>query len=314
MGRTTTTAWRAAAVLALLVLAQPAARAFSPDVLASVVSVLPEWPDTASRPEEPEGSAVAVLAGGYLATNVHVLGAARRLRVRLHDGRLMDAEIVGRDGLTDIALIRVGLDLPVPEMGPEPALAAPVCAVGNAFGLDLSVTCGVVSAVHRTGTGFNPVEDFIQTDAAINPGGSGGALVDARGRLVGLVSAIFTKGSDANIGVNFAASLRLVMRVATDLKEHGRVRRGKSGLRVEDLTDAARATMAGARITRVTPGGAAELAGLAAGDVVTAIGGRQIAKASDVTGAMYLHRPGESAGVTVLRDGAARLFTVVPRP
>ena len=219
-----------------------------------------------------------------------------------------------RDGLTDIALIRVGLDLPVPEMGPEPALAAPVCAVGNAFGLDLSVTCGVVSAVHRTGTGFNPVEDFIQTDAAINPGGSGGALVDARGRLVGLVSAIFTKGSDANIGVNFAASLRLVMRVATDLKEHGRVRRGKSGLRVEDLTDAARATMAGARITRVTPGGAAELAGLAAGDVVTAIGGRRIAKASDVTGAMYLHRPGESAGVTVLRNGAARLFTVVPRP
>ena len=314
MGRNSKTAWRAAAVLALLVHAQPAASAFSSDVLASVVSVLPEWPDAASRPEEPEGSAVAVLAGGYLATNVHVLGRAERLRVRLHDGRLMDAEIVGRDGPTDIALIRVGLDLPVPATGPEPALAAPVCAVGNAFGLDLSITCGVVSAIHRTGTGFNPVEDFIQTDAAINPGGSGGALLDAQGRLIGMVSAIFTKGSDANIGVNFATSLRLVMRVAADLKEHGRVRRGKSGLRVGDLTDSERAERAGARITRVTPGGAAEQAGLAARDIVTAIGGRRIVKASDVTGAMYLHRPGEPVEVTVLRNGAARVFTLVPKP
>jgi S1-C subfamily serine protease len=314
MGCNSKTAWLAAAVLVLPVLAQPPARAFSPDVLASVVSVLPEWPDAASRPEEPEGSAVAVLAGGYLATNVHVLGRAKRLRVRLHDGRLMDAEIIGRDGPTDIALIRVGLDLPVPEAGPEPALADPVCAVGNAFGLDLSVTCGVVSAVHRTGTGFNPVEDFIQTDAAINPGGSGGALVDARGRLVGMVSAIFTKQSDANIGVNFAASLRLVMRVVTDLKELGRVRRGKSGLRVENLADAERVKLTGARIIRVTPGGAAEQAGLVAGDIVTAIDDRRIVKASDVTGAMYLHRPGDPARVRVLRDGAAHTFTLVPTP
>jgi S1-C subfamily serine protease len=314
MGCNSNTAWLAAAVLVLPVFAQPAARAFSPDVLASVVSVLPEWPNATSRPEEPEGSAVAVLAGGYLATNVHVLGRAQRLRVRLHDGRLMDAEIIGRDGPTDIALIRIGLDLPVPEAGPEPALADPVCAVGNAFGLDLSVTCGVVSAVHRTGTGFNPVEDFIQTDAAINPGGSGGALVDARGRLVGLVSAIFTKQSDANIGVNFAASLRLVMRVAADLKEHGRVRRGKSGLRVENLADAERVKLTGARIIRVTPGGAAEQAGLVAGDIVTAIDDRRIVKASDVTGAMYLHRPGDPARVRVLRDGAAQTFTLVPTP
>ncbi len=189
-----------------------------------------------------------------------------------------------------------------------------MCAVGNAFGLGLSVTCGVVSAVHRTGTGFNPVEDFIQTDAAINPGGSGGALVDAEGRLVGLVSAIFTKRSDANIGVNFAASLRLVMRVVADLKEHGRVRRGKSGLRVEDLTDAERATLAGARIVGVTPGGAAAQAGLAGGDIITALAGRPVAKASDVSGAIYLHRPGEPFRVTVLRDGAARTFTLVPKP
>ena len=147
------------------------------------------------------------------------------------------AEIIGRDPLTDIALLKIDMDLPLLIPGPEPALGDKVCALGNPSGLGLSLSCGVVSALHRTGTGFNPMEDFIQTDAAVNPGGSGGALLDGDDRLVGLVSAIFTKDSDANIGVNFAASHALVMRVTEDLAAHGRVIRGKSGLRVEDLDD-----------------------------------------------------------------------------
>ncbi|MFQ5785630.1 MAG: S1C family serine protease [Alphaproteobacteria bacterium] len=299
-----------AAVVALMLAGAAPARAFDPAILQSVVSVLPEWPDSARLPEAPEGTAVAVLEGGYLATNVHVLGRAKRLRIRLDDGRVLPAEIVGIDPPTDIALIKAPLDLPVPETAPAPALGAPVCAIGNQFGLGLSVTCGVVSALNRTGAGFNPIEDFIQTDATVNPGGSGGALIDGTGRLVGLVSAIFTKKSDADIGVNFAASMALVMRVVEDLRAHGRVIRGRLGLAVADLDLDERRSGAGARVMRVAPDSGAAAAGLAPGDIVVAVAGRPIRKASDVTAAVQLHRIGDSFAVTYLRGGARREVTV----
>ncbi len=299
-----------AALVALMLAAGPAA-AFDPSALESVVSVLPDWPSDQPLPERPEGSGVAILAGGYIATNGHVLGDAKSLRVRLADGRILAAEIVGVDRLTDIALIKAPVELPLREIAPPPPLGATVCAIGNPFGLGLSVTCGVVSAVHRTGTGFNPIEDFIQTDATVNPGASGGALLDADGRLVGMISAIFTKGADADIGVNFAASAGLVMRVVEDLAQHGRVIRGQSGLRVADLDEAERT---GARITRVVPGGSADVAGLAAGDVITAIGTRAIHRASDVTSAIHMHRPGARIAVTYLRDGARHVVDIELRP
>ena len=163
--------------------------------------------------EEPEGTAVAIKPGGYLVTNFHVIRRALSISVRLTDGRLLTAEVVGVDPLTDLALIKVPEDITVLPIGQEPPLADPVCAIGNQFGLGLSVTCGVVSATHRTGTGFNQIEDFIQTDATVNPGASGGALVNDQNQLIGVLSAIFTKKSDANLGVNFAASTRLVLRV-----------------------------------------------------------------------------------------------------
>ncbi len=294
----------AAVALICLGLVAGAARSFEPRILESVVSVLPEWPDGAGRGAAPEGSAVAVMEGGYLATNDHVLGGATRVEVRLPDGRLAPAEIVGRDRPTDIALIKIEADLPVPPAAPEPGLGDPVCAVGNQFGLGLSVTCGVVSAVRRSGVGFNPIEDFIQTDAVANPGGSGGALVDRQGRLVGMISAIFTKESDANIGVNFAASLPLVMRVTEDLKAHGRVIRARSGLRVEALSPAERRRQVGVRVRRTTPGGPAERAGMKAGDVITALGGRRIRRPSDIPSAIQLYRVGDSVPVDYRRDGA----------
>jgi S1-C subfamily serine protease len=310
------------AAVCVLALSWPAAtRGFSPDLLRSVVGVLPEWPEgqrpkpaPGGRSEEPEGSAVAVLPGGYLATNAHVLGAAARVKVRLHDGRVLPAEIVGRDPPSDLALIKVSLDLPVPAVNPEPRLAEPVCAVGNQFGLGLSVTCGVVSALHRSGVGFNPVEDFIQTDAAVNPGGSGGALVDRDSRLVGVLSAIFTKQSDANIGVNFASSMALVARVVKDLRDHGRVRRGKSGLTVEDLDEAEKSRLVGARVARVQPGGAADAAGLKTGDVITGIGARPVAKASDATAGFYLRPPDEPFALAFVRDGAPMTARMTLRP
>ena len=286
---------------------------FSADVLASVVRVMPDWPG--NPPEAPEGTAVAVLPGGFIATNVHVLGAATQVDVRLADGRQVAAEIVGRDPPTDIALLRVPVELPVPPIGPPPPLGAPVCAIGNMFGLGLSVTCGVVSATRRTGTGFNPIEDFIQTDAVVNPGGSGGALVDGNNRLVGMVSAIFTKQSDSHIGVNFAASAALVLRVVEDLRDHGRVRRGRVGLGVADLGDTERkAGAVGARLIRVAPNSPAEAVGLRTGDVITTIGGRPIRSRSDVPAAVHLHRPGDAIEIAFTRDGKAGTVTVTLAP
>jgi len=312
----------AVSVLAVVFFAPASGRAepFSPEILKSVVSLLPEWPglekagaENAGRPKNPEGTAVAVLPGGYLATNVHVIGRATSIKIRLEDGRILPADIIGRSTKTDIALIKAPIDLPVPVTGPEPALGARVCAVGNQFGLGLSVTCGVVSALRRTGTGFNPIEDFIQTDATINPGGSGGALVDGKGRLVGMISAIFTKDSDANIGVNFASSIKLVMRVVGDLKERGGAMYFKAGFSVRDLTLEERKTLTGAAIRHVAEDGPGAKAGLEVGDIITAIGDRAIRSASDVATAVFYVRPGGSAEVEVLRGGE-KMRTILKPP
>jgi len=158
----------------LLGLAGPA-RAFEADILDSVVAVIPDWPgyprasQAPGAPEHPEGTATAVFPGGYVVTNAHVLGAAERVRVRLTDGTVVDAEIVGRDVPTDLALLRVPVQLPVLTPAEAPDLGGKVCAIGNQFGMGPSITCGVVSALGVSGAGFNPIEDFIQTDAAVNP-------------------------------------------------------------------------------------------------------------------------------------------------
>ena len=224
-----------AAVLTAMLLAPDSGRAepFSPDILKSVVSLLPEWPEAGSRPKEPEGTAVAIMPGGYLATNDHIIGPAKSIKIRLEDGRILPAEIIGRDKMTDIALVKVPLDLPVPAFAPEPALGARVCAIGNQFGLGLSVTCGVVSAVRRTGTGFNPIEDFIQTDAVVSPGGSGGALVDGKGRLVGLatllpdrfnqiamlVPALMVKLDKSHVPLRQSAGKKTIRRIRTRIAD-----------------------------------------------------------------------------------------------
>ena len=195
---------------------------FDSKIMNSVVAVIPARPGQTPRGgtgtrDAPEGTAGAVFDGGYLVTNAHVLGRAAKADIRLANGRLVAVEIVGRDLRTDLALLKATMEFPVPQTASAPKLGGRVCAIGNQFGLGLSVTCGVVSARRRTSIGFNPIEDFVQTDASVNPGGSGGALVDGEGRLVGIVSAIFTKKSDADIGVNFAAAMGLVRRLVDDL-------------------------------------------------------------------------------------------------
>ncbi len=300
-------------VLLLAALAPSAARAFEARVLDSVVSVLPLWPGQpqGGQPDlppgvAPEGTAVAIAPGGYLATALHVVDKALEVSVRLPDGRHLPAELVGKDPASDLALLKVAEELPPLRYAPEPSIGAPVCAVGNQFGLDLSVTCGVVSALHRAGTGFNPIEDFVQTDAVVNPGASGGALVDAEGRLVGLLSAIFTMESDANIGINFAASAALLRRVMDDLLAYGQVRRARAGMSLEELAPEERAERVGLRVGGVQPGGAAEAAGVRAGDLLTAVDGRRVVKVAEAIAAIQMKRPGETVELTLQRGGKSR--------
>jgi len=278
--------------------------------LASVVSVLPEWPPDANRLEEPEGSGVAILDGRHVITALHVVDKALSVRVRTPAGMIVDAEIVGRDRATDLALLQVPEPLPPLAFAGEPRLGEEVCALGNAFGLGVSMSCGVVSALHRAGVGFNGIEDFVQTDAAVNPGASGGALVDGEGALVGILSAIFTKQSDANIGVNFAVSAPLAERVARELEASGHVRWLAAGMHLVAAPRKGETGRVGARVAALSPGAPADAAGLKVGDLIVAAGGRPVRASADVVAALaHVTAPGELA-VTVLRDGSEVTLTL----
>lgn len=292
------------------------AQAFDATVLDAVVRLKPDWSLQArgvgaqGAPRDPEGTGVAVLTGGYIATNAHVIGDAKNVEVMLADGRVFASNIIGRDPLTDIALLKIEGDVPVLPLAPSPQLADPVCAIGNQFGLGLSVTCGVVSALARSGVGFNQIEDFIQTDASVNPGGSGGALVDADQRLVGLVSAIFTKNSDADIGVNFATSAALLMRVVTDLRDFGMVRPGWVGLEVAAVPPALQADTGGVMVALIDIDGPAFQAGIEAADIITKINNLRVTSLAQATAAFYMVRPGDPVSVSVRRGDALRTVTL----
>lgn len=303
-------------VTAAFVLVPVSAKALDPEVMNSVVRIKPNWPLSArgqnavGAPRDPQGTGVVIFPDGYIATNVHVIGKATTVDVLTEGGRILPASIIGLDAATDIALLKVNVDLPVMKTGSPPQLAAPVCAIGNQFGLGLSVTCGVVSAISRSGTGFNPIEDFIQTDASINPGGSGGALVDDQSRLIGLVSAIFTKQSDADIGVNFAASTRLLMRVVEDLKEHGRVILGLAGFDASVVPPRLLSQYAGVMVSKVDIQESAYRAGLEAGDIITHIDGKLIPSQQSFNAEMFIRRPGDVVVFRVRRRENSRDISV----
>lgn len=292
-------------------------RATPPETLERVVSVLPVWP---GRPQggtgapagaAPEGSGVVLHPDGVIATAWHVIAPAERIDVRLSDGRVLSARVIGHDEASDIALLRVDADLPVFEATPEVALAQPVCAIGNAYGMGLSLGCGVVSAIGVTDAGFNAVEDYVQTDAAVHPGVSGGALVDAEGRLVGMVSAIFASGSDGNIGVNFAVSAGLLMRVTEALLSAERVDYVNPGWRLGLPDRAQLSRLAAARVTDLEADGPAARSGVEVGDMVVRIGPRRIRTPRDAVAALALVAPGDGPVEVLLdRAGAARTVTM----
>lgn len=282
----------------------------------SVVSVLPDWPGkpragVGARPgTAPEGSGVVVAPDGVIATALHAISPAKRIDVRLADGRIIPAQVVGRDKASDIALLRVDSDLPPITFAPEPSLAQSVCTIANAYGLGLSVTCGVVSAVDVSNARFNSIEDFVQTDAAINPGSSGGALVDDEGRLVGMISAIFAGKTDTNIGVNFAVSSRLLKRVVSALMEDGRVRYFAPGWRLKRLSRRQLATIVGVQVADVSSVGSAKAAGIEVGDIITRIGGRRIRSPRDAIAALALVRPGQDVQVELARTGEKKTVSL----
>ena len=301
--------------LAVLLLAPVHARALDGAIaekaMKSIVSVLPTGSRKEISAKEPEGSGVAVLGGRYILTVLHVFNDASEIRVRTFDGEIISAQVAGRDTASDLALLKIDQALPTLEPGGDPQIGSQVCAIGNAFGLGLSLSCGTVSAVHRTKTGFNPVEDFVQTDAAVNPGASGGALIDQQGRLVGILSAIFTKSADANIGVNFAVSEPLALRVAKSLQKRGKMVWDFGGA-VLKLHPGKRETgRLGGKIVKITKGTSVDDAGLQVNDVIFTAGGRRIRKPEDFYSGIARLGPNAEIEIAYRRNDADMRTTLI---
>ncbi len=261
------------------------------------------------RPQQSLGSGFIISADGYIVTNAHVIADAVSIRVRLHDKREYEAELVGSDAKTDVALIKVdGTHLPTVKLGHSAGLEIGdwVLAIGNPFGLEQTVTAGIVSAKGRV-IGAGPYDDFIQTDASINPGNSGGPLLDSDGEVVGINSAIFSR-SGGNIGIGFAIPIDLAQHVIAQLREHGRVIRGWLGLETQDITpELARSfglpQASGALVVQVAPGGPAGEAGMRRGDVVIAYAGKPVADSRGLRSLIADAPIDEQVTLRIVRDG-----------
>ena len=263
------------------------------------------------------GSGVIVDAHeGLILTNNHVIQRADEIIVTLHDGRRYDAEVIGADRETDVAVIRIDADgLAALAFADSDQLRVGdfVVAIGNPFGLGQTVTSGIVSALGRSGLGIDGFEDFIQTDASINPGNSGGALVNLNGELVGINSAILARGG-GNIGIGFAIPINIARQVQQHLVRDGVIHRGHLGIAIQDLTpDLAQAfdleVSRGAVITQIDARSPAERAGLRAGDVVLEVDGKSVRNASELRARLGLLRIDSEVRLGILRDGRERTLT-----
>lgn len=257
------------------------------------------------------GSGVVVDSDqGLIVTNHHVVDGADSISVGLQDGRIFEAKLIGSDQRTDIALLSIDAErltaLPFADAR-SLRVGDYVVAIGNPFGLGQTVTSGIISALGRAGLNNENYEDFIQTDAAINVGNSGGALVDLSGRLVGINTAIIS-GSGTSSGVGFAVPVDMVEAVMGHLQRDGVVQRGQLGVLIGDHTPMMEESLSlgserGALVTQVFPGSAADRAGLEVSDLVTAIDGRDVLNSRDLRNAVGLARLDQPLRLTVLRDG-----------
>lgn len=266
------------------------------------------------RIERSLGSGVIVDTSGHIVTNHHVIANADSIRVQLADGRVADARIVGRDPDTDLAVLKIDLaPLPVVTFGRSDQLKVGdvVLAIGNPIGLSQTVTHGIVSAVSRQQLGIAPLEDFIQTDAPINFGNSGGALVDSSGELVGINTAIVAKNIGVE-GIGFAIPVNMVRGVLGDIIAHGRVIRGWIGIVPEDLPEEQAQQLGLGRaavvIGNLYVGSPAQRAGLEPGDLLLDIDGTAPHNAQDALGRIASLAPGSSVVLRGMRAG--RVFEV----
>ena len=254
------------------------------------------------------GSGVLIDRDGYVVTNNHVVAGANELAVALPDGSLRPTRLIGVDPDSDLALLKIeAAGLTPITFGDLRSVAVGdvVLAVGNPLGVGQTVTQGIISALGRKGIGINPIENFIQTDAAINPGNSGGALIDTSGRLIGINSAILSRGGGSE-GIGFAIPIDLAQKVIASLKKTGRVARGWLGV----STGPAGRGEPGALVIAVQRGGPAARAGIEPGDVIVRFGDRDIAEPEDVAGATLETEPGTRVPVGIARNGKRRTVDV----
>ena len=288
-------------------------------------------PNRGGQPQKHEqlagGSGVIISTDGYIVTNNHVVDGASKLRVKLYDGRIFDAKLVGRDPATDIALVKIeSKDLPILKFGSSDDLRLGewVLAIGSPLDLQSTITAGIVSAKARQldviPNEFR-IESFIQTDAAVNPGNSGGALVNVRGELVG-INTVIKSSTGSFIGYSFAVPESIVRKVVNDLREYGIVQRALLGISYryvdqEFVEHFGKETgvkeVGGVYVASVAEGGAAAEAGIRKGDVITDIDGVKITSPSILTVQIGKHRPNDKISLVIKRDGKVKHFEVVLR-
>jgi len=257
------------------------------------------------------GSGVIVTADGHIITNHHVVDGAEEISVDLNDRRHFDAKLIGSDSPSDLAVLKIqASNLPVLSLGDSDKVrVGDIClAVGNPLGVGQTVTMGIISAKGRaTEQGNRNFEDFLQTDAAINQGNSGGALVNTQGELIGINSQILSP-SGGSIGIGFAIPSNMARNVMDQLTKNGRVSRGRLGVNIQEITPELAQSMnlkdtRGALISGVEPGMPAEKAGIRVGDVITAVNGTRVEDSNSLRNRIAAMSPGSDVAITVLRDG-----------
>jgi Do/DeqQ family serine protease len=260
-----------------------------------------------TRRDKSLGSGFIISKDGYIVTNDHVVRDAESVQVKLSNDKVYDAKVVGGDPKTDIAVVKISAsDLPVAVLGDSDKLDVGqwAIAIGNPFGLERSMTVGVISATGRSNMGIETYENFIQTDASINPGNSGGPLLNIHGEVIGINTAIVAAGQ----GIGFAIPIAMAKPVFTQILQKGTVSRGYMGVTIQPVTeDLARSfglkQARGALVNDVLKGGPAEKAGIRQGDVITAFNGTEVKDSSHLQRLVAEHGVGKAARVTVFRDG-----------
>jgi len=270
-----------------------------------------------SRQVVGQGSGFLISKDGYILTNNHVVGDADKIRVKLHDGRELDAKRIGSDSRSEVAVIKIeGKDFPFVELGDSAALEVGewVIAIGTPFGLAETLTVGVVSAKGRSNIGITEYEDFIQTDAAINPGNSGGPLLNIEGKAIGINTAIFSQ-SGGYMGIGFAIPINMAASIKDQLVKSGKVVRGYIGIAIRDVDKDIAAQFGleepeGILVDSVVPGSAGEKAGLTHGDVVLKVNGEKAPSAAAFRNLAASNPPGTKFNLNVLRDGKKKDVSV----